>query len=113
MTTASSAVKYLVRVVAHDPSSSMWATHAVFTFERGGQSLVGFEAVTLAQLAVLPCTNQQHAKDGRGRHGVGWFWVSGTVRGQLVRKVKAAYPGVWKTITVEVPKRTTPGRSRR
>lgn len=113
MTTASSAVKYLVRVVAHDPSSSMWATHAVFTFERGGQSLVGFEAATLGDLAVPPYRDAAHAKTGRGFCGVGWFWVSGTVRGQLVRKVKAAYPGVWKTITVEVPKRTTPSRSRR
>ncbi len=106
------ATKYLVRVVAHDPSSSLWPAHAVFDFERGGQSLVGFEEATLAQLAVQPCTNVVHAKDGR-QHGIGWFWVSQTVRRQLVRKVKAAYPGVWKTVAVEVPKRVTPARSRR
>lgn len=107
-----STVRYLVRVVAHDPITPWAAAHAVFEFERGGQVLNGFAAVTLGDLAVPPYRDAAHAKTGRDFCGVGWFWVSAKVRGQLVRKVRAMYPGVWKTIAVEVPRASTP-RSRR
>lgn len=96
-----SSTRVLVRVVGRDPLAPWGASHVVFTFARGGQSLDGFAAATLTDLAVGPYRDAAHAKTGRNFAGLGWFWVSPAIRAQLAAKVRRMYPGVWKTIAIE------------